>query len=92
MLAGVVEELIEAGHEVTVICAKGGYASKESGEDDGARITGLEASGARIMRVGATSFGRGTFLGKLVDYLSFYLGVAWALATGLRRSRIGSWL
>ena len=79
MLVRVVEELVEVGHGVTVICAKGGYASKESGADEAARITGLEGSGARIMRVGATSFGRGTFLGKLADYLSFYVGVAWAL-------------
>ena len=33
----------------------------------------------RIVRIGATKFGRGTFAGKLLDYLSYYLGVAWRL-------------
>ena len=81
MLAGVVEELTKAGHEVTVICAKGGYASKQIRSDEEAGDKRDEGTGMRVLRVGATSFGRGTFLGKLVDYLSFYLGVAWALAT-----------
>lgn len=74
MLERVVEELVRAGHGVTVICAKGGYASRKTGD------TGHEGCGEKIMRVGATSFGRGSFIGKLADYLSFYLGVAWALA------------
>jgi hypothetical protein len=33
----------------------------------------------RILRLGATRFGRGTFVGKLLDYASYYLGVAWSL-------------
>lgn len=74
MLERVVEELVKAGHGVTVICAKGGYASRDA-ED-----AGPEGSGERIIRVGATSFGRRSFLGKLADYGSFYVGVAWALA------------
>ena len=73
MLARVVDELSSRGHEVTVICAKGGYA--------GRKIDDAKSGGERIIRVGATSFGRGSFLGKLVDYLGFYLGVAWALAS-----------
>ena len=35
----------------------------------------------RIIRIGATSFGRGTFVGKLLDYAFYYLGVAWKLTT-----------
>ena len=33
-----------------------------------------------MIRIGATRFGRGTFWGKLMDYVSYYLGVAWRLA------------
>jgi hypothetical protein len=33
------------------------------------------------MRIRATRFGRGTFVGKLIDYFSYYLGVAWKLGT-----------
>jgi glycosyltransferase involved in cell wall biosynthesis len=64
--------------------------------------------GVRVVRVGATSFGRLSFVGKLMDYLSFYGGVAWKLLTLRPRPnrvvalttppflsllvRIGSWL
>lgn len=83
MLARVVQEMTKAGHEVTVICAKGGYASDAAGDHENGKAEQLEEGGLsalRVLRVGATSFGRGTFLGKLVDYVSFYLGVVWALA------------
>lgn len=83
MLERVVEELVKAGHGVTVICAKGGYANRERGGAD------HQGSGEKIIRVGATSFGRRSFLGKLADYGSFYVGVAWALARlGQRPDRI----
>ena len=83
MLARVVQEMTKAGHEVTVICAKGGYASRDANDQEDGKVEQLEEGGLsalRVLRVGATSFGRGTFLGKLVDYVSFYLGVVWALA------------
>ena len=83
MLARVVQEMTKAGHEVTVICAKGGYASRDANDQEDGEAEELEEGGLsalRVLRVGATSFGRGTFLGKLVDYVSFYLGVVWALA------------
>ncbi len=34
-----------------------------------------------ILRLPATRFGRGTFVGKLMDYASYYVGVAWRLGT-----------
>jgi colanic acid biosynthesis glycosyl transferase WcaI len=79
MLERVAEELVDQGHEVTILCAKGGYAETgkkvESGEGDG-----LADPKYRVVRVGATGFGRGTFVGKIVDYAFFYLGVARHLA------------
>ena len=80
MLVRVVQKIVEAGHEVTVVCAKGGYASKVISDDAGKEANEFEQVGVRVVRVGATSCGRGSFVGKLVDYVSFYLGVVMALA------------
>lgn len=82
VLAAVAEELRRNGHEVTVLCsAAGGYTGvPASGEClSGHRLE--NESRVRVIRLGATAFGRGSFVGKLVDYLSFYLGVVWRLAT-----------
>lgn len=122
MLEGLAQGLIDAGHEVTVLCAAGGYAggwnanaeertsnaehstsnaehSTSNGEDRTAEDCGAgrqpDASATpsatadpqssvprpRIIRIGATKFGRGTFSGKLVDYASYYLGAGWKLLT-----------
>ncbi len=35
----------------------------------------------RILRIGATKLGRSTFIGKLLDYAVYYIGVAWKLMT-----------
>ena len=93
MLEGLVEELVRDGHEVTVLCASGGYAGGEQGAESGERgaksrnaearapCSTLQAPccSPRIIQIGATSFGRGTFIGKLLDYASYYVGVAWML-------------
>lgn len=80
MLERVVQQVVAAGHEVTVICAKGGYASQDISDDELEKARGHYQDGVTVVRVGATSFGRRTFLGKLVDYVSFYAGVVLALA------------
>jgi colanic acid biosynthesis glycosyl transferase WcaI len=79
VLAAVVEELMEQGHEVTVICAEGGYAGVRQKIQDGDE----KGEGVDVVRVRATRFGREIFLGKLLDYFSYYLGVAWYLAVML---------
>lgn len=91
MLEAVAEELVRQGHEVTVICAEGGYAgvsgsgkgrvaSEKCRAEDPQSTIHDPRPAVRVIRIGATRFGRGTFLGKLADYLSYYLGVAWRLA------------
>ncbi|MFC7053943.1 glycosyltransferase family 4 protein [Hansschlegelia quercus] len=42
--------------------------------------------GVRVTRIGTTRFGRGTLLGRALDYASFHLGAAWRL---LRSSSAG---
>lgn len=79
MLERVAEELVEQGHAVTILCAKGGYAETDKKVESG-EVDGLEDSKYRVVRVGSTGFGRGTFVGKIADYAFFYLGVARHLA------------
>ncbi|MCW1887330.1 glycosyltransferase family 4 protein [Luteolibacter flavescens] len=83
MLEAVAESLLAEGHRVTVLCAAGGYAG-DAGAPESAPENGTARSDARqvqVVRIGATKFGRGTFVGKLADYASYYLGVAWKLLT-----------
>jgi glycosyltransferase involved in cell wall biosynthesis len=74
MLEAVVGVLVDRGHEVTVLCAKGGYAGTTGA--GGAALGAADRGAVPVVRIGATRFGRSSFLGKLADYLSFYLGVA----------------
>lgn len=76
MLESVAGQLAAAGNEVTVICADGGYSGAEGAE---AANPKQAVAGVQVLRIGATRFGRGTFVGKLLDYFSYYLGVAWRL-------------
>ena len=78
-MEAVAERLIDLGHEVTILCAKGGYAITEEAPGD-TEMPCRERQSLRIIRIGATGFGRATFAGKLVDYLTFYLTVAFRLA------------
>ncbi len=79
MLEAVARQLAAQGHEVTVLASEGGYA----GGGAPAEIGGSTAApaGLRVLRIGATKFGRGSVVAKLVDYASFYLGVTWRLLT-----------
>lgn len=79
MLKAVVEELAAQGHEVSVICTQGGYADTPSRMGEDAHNAPLQETPLRVIRIRATRFGRGTFLGKLADYVSYYAGVAWRL-------------
>lgn len=75
MLEAVAAALAAAGHQATIVCAAGGgYAAGLAPAPTAA------PPGQRVLRVGATAFGRATSAGKLLDYASFYLGVAWRLA------------
>jgi colanic acid biosynthesis glycosyl transferase WcaI len=75
MLERVAKQLVDLGHEVTILCAKGGYAQTD-GKEASDTIADLKEPKFRVVRIGGTRFGRGTFLGKIGDYAFFYLGVA----------------
>ncbi|MFC7338126.1 glycosyltransferase family 4 protein [Haloferula chungangensis] len=78
MLESVAEVLAQQGHSVTVLCSAGGYAMTKGGAEDAVEEAGGN-SRLRVIRIGASRFGRGSFVGKLLDYASFYLGVSWQL-------------
>jgi colanic acid biosynthesis glycosyl transferase WcaI len=85
MLEAVAECLVASGHEVTVLCAEGGY----GGSPSDVLAEAAEQRGIRVERIRATGFGRGSSAGKLADYLTFYLGVAVKLMTlRLRPDRV----
>lgn len=79
MLEAVAESLIDLGHEVTIVCAKGGYAGAGASATE-PETTDPASGGPRVLRIGATGFGRASFIGKLADYMTYYLGVAATLA------------
>jgi len=72
LLADVAEDMAGRGHEVHVICSRRRYAG---GTDQYPAREILH--GVHVHRVGATGFGRGRMLGRLLDYLSFYVLALW---------------
>lgn len=67
------ESLVEHGVEVTALSGRGRY-------NGGERLpSGETYKSVRIERAWATSFGKKTSLGRILDYLSFYLGASWKL-------------
>jgi glycosyltransferase involved in cell wall biosynthesis len=78
MLESVAESLIDLGHEVTILCAKGGYAGASPCASPGKAHR--EGKTPRVIRIGATGFGRASFAGKLADYLTYCLGLVLVLA------------
>lgn len=67
-LTDLAEHLAGEGHEVHVLCSRGGY------KPGSVRPPATETNrGVHIHRVGATSFGRKSTLHRMLDYLSFYL-------------------
>lgn len=81
LLRDVAEVLVSRGHEVTIVCSSGAYAGAERG------ISGHEIqdknpdSPVHVVRIRSTRFGRGTSLGKVMDYGTFFLRAAWKLYT-----------
>lgn len=70
LMADLAESLVERGFEVTALAGRGRY-------NGGAGLPARENyRGVRIERAWATGFGKGSVVGRLADYLSFYLGAA----------------
>jgi glycosyltransferase involved in cell wall biosynthesis len=83
LLTQLTEDLSDRGHDVSVITSRFSYLGSAEPWAETA-----EHSGVQIMRVWSTNFGRRSGVGRLVDYLTFYLCALWATL----RSRRISWL
>jgi hypothetical protein len=74
LMTSLAEGLVEKGVEVTALAGRGRY-------NGGEKLPQRDVhNGIRIERAFATSFGKRAAIGRLADYLSFYLG-----ASGLLR-------
>ena len=71
-LTDLAEGLAAQGHDIHVVCSRGGY--RERG-DRPPRVE--EHNGVTIHRVDATSLGRKSTLTRMSDYLSFYFRAFW---------------
>lgn len=78
-LTDLCEHLAAQGYDVHVYCSRGHYLS---GKMKAPRYE--YHNGVHIHRLGATSFGRTSNLGRMIDYLSFFLLSFIRLVTGKR--------
>jgi colanic acid biosynthesis glycosyl transferase WcaI len=75
LMTDLAQSLSEKGLQVTALAGRGRYNGGES-------LPRRELyGGVRIERAWATSFGKESVAGRLIDYLSFYLGACWKLLT-----------
>ena len=78
-LTDLAEHLAAEGYDVSVLCSQGRYLAGTL------EVPKREVHrGVTIRRVRATAFGRGTHLGRLIDYASFYLQVLLRVLVGRR--------
>lgn len=83
MLSDVAFHLAATGAAITVVASAADY--------QGRRVDlplRTRERGVAIVRVRTTRFGRGTTVGRLIDYLSFYLGASIACFRAMRRDDV----
>ncbi len=85
MLADLCESLARHGHEPHVYCSRGKY-------DDGTHVGETtpkfeKLSGVTVHRVSAGGFGKGSMIGRVIDYLCFHvmIGLKMMWCAGVRR-------
>jgi colanic acid biosynthesis glycosyl transferase WcaI len=82
-LTDLAEYLVGEGYDVEVLTGRGKYVAGKM--DAPARET---RNGVRIRRLRTTAFGRRSHIGRVVDYLSFYVRVLFALLFSARRDGV----
>jgi colanic acid biosynthesis glycosyl transferase WcaI len=73
-LADLAEHLVGEGYDVEVMASRTRYASGQVSAPSRETVNGV-----RVTRLSTTGFGRGTHVGRLADYASFYVRVLGAL-------------
>ena len=99
LLSDLAVALVRRGHEVHVLCSRRPY-----GGGTGRYPAKEVRDGVNVHRVGATGFGRSRLIGRLLDYLSYYvlaavramllphMDVCVCLTTPPLIARVGLWL
>ena len=83
MLSDLAFGLASRQHNVTVITSRQRY------DDPDARLPKSEQiEGVKIVRVATPRFGRASIIGRLFDYLGFYITATFALARNARRNDV----
>ena len=82
-LTDLAEHLAVEGYSVEVLTGRGKYVAGKV-EAPAREVR----NGVRIRRLRTTSFGRGSHLGRVIDYLSFYVRVLTTLLFGPRRDGV----
>jgi glycosyltransferase involved in cell wall biosynthesis len=82
-LTDLAEHLAAEGYSVEVLTGRGKYVAGKV-EAPAREVR----NGVRIRRLRTTSFGRGSHLGRVVDYLSFYVSVLATLLFGPKRDGV----
>src|SRR5262249_11311588 len=73
LMTELAESLVTRGLVVTALAGRGRY-------NGGDKLSPREEfKGVRIERAWATSFGKRSAVGRVLDYLSFYVGASWKL-------------
>lgn len=73
LMTALAEDLVRHGVKVTALASQGSY-------NGGGGFAKHETyQGVQIQRAWATSFGKRNLLGRLTDYVTFYLGACWRL-------------
>src|SRR5262245_21963763 len=73
LMTALAEDLVQHSIQVTALASQGSY-------NGGRAFPKHEIHhGVQIERVWATSFGKENLLGRLTDYLTFYVGACWQL-------------
>lgn len=73
-LSQLATDLVAAGHQVTIVCARRSYENPDVQHPKKEVVRGV-----RVERVGSTGFGKASFLGRFLDGFSFELGILWRM-------------
>src|SRR4051794_33515237 len=74
LMTELAESLVSRGVEVTALAGRGGY------NGGGVTLPGRgDYRGVTIRRARSTGFGKRSMVGRLMDYLTFFVGATWEL-------------
>lgn len=83
ILTELAEALVRDGHDVTVVTSRLGYEDAKSALPNRETLDGVE-----VIRVWSTRLGRAGVLGRMVDYLTYYISAVFALFSQVHKGDV----